>query len=192
MKGRTAAGYTMVEVLIATGVFTFVIAAVLGAFSLGMRSMNRYSGHTDTITTSQNVLAHLEKDAISACGVTTVAGYPASPSAVALIEPTFDASGSLVASTDVVVYYCRGNQLLRDVIRGAGGSRQPITGQLVVSNATGSPLFDYLKDQGGTLVPVGAVTAAEVIRIRLQASGSVVANGAPLLSHVDFRMRNKH
>jgi prepilin-type N-terminal cleavage/methylation domain-containing protein len=188
---RPPTGFSLIEVLVSVGVFAFIIAAVFGVFGYGAQNLSRFGGHTDQLTRGQNALAMFEKDAILACGATSSAGYPASPSAVAFFEPTFDASGNLIASSDRIVYYASASQLMRDVLPGAGGSRTHMTGQILLTGASGNPLFDYLQDQGGTVATVSNVTAAQIVRVRLSASSSVVANGQAMLSHVDVRMRNR-
>lgn len=186
-----AHGFTLPEVLVSTAIFAVVAAALVGLYALGMRSAERQGSHTRTLSTGQRAIALLEKDVIEACQATTEPAYAASPSALALLQPRFDSDGRLVASDDVVVYYFNGNRLLRDVRPGSGSSLSSVTGQLVLDRATGSPVFDYLKDQGTSLVQVSDVAQAEVIRVRLQASGSVQTDSSGQYFRGEYRMRNK-
>lgn len=188
---RNARGFTLPEVLLSTVVFAIISAALVGLYSLGMRSADRQSSHSRTLSDGQRLLAILEKDVIEACAATTVTGYAASPSALALAMPRFDADGLLVASNDVVVYYFSGNRLLRDVRPGSGSPLQSVTGQVLLDRATGSPVFDYLRDQGTSLVRVSQLQQAEVIRVRLQASGSIETDRDGQYFRGEYRMRNK-
>lgn len=188
---RNDRGFTLPEVLLSTVVFAIIAAAMVGLYSLGMRSADRQSSHSRTLSDGQRLLAMLEKDVIEACGATTVTGYAASPSALALSMPRFDSDGLLVASNDVVVYYFSGNRLLRDVRPGSGSSLPGVTGQVLLDRATGSPAFDYLRDQGTSLVRVSRLQQAEIIRVRLQASGSIETDRDGQYFRGEYRMRNK-
>lgn len=186
-----ARGFTLVEVLISTLVFGVIAAALVGLYALGMRSADRQGSHTRTLSDGQRALALLEKDVIEACGVTTAVGHPASASALALVLPRFDADGLLVASSDVVVYYFVGSQLRRDVQPGSGSALASVTGQRILDRATGSPVFDYYRDQGTSLVRVSQVSQAEVVRVHLQASASLGPDGGVQYFRGEYRMRNK-
>lgn len=188
---RSDAGFTLLEVLVSTAVFAFVAAALVGVYSLGIRSASRYGSHTSTLDQGELALSRLENDAIASCGATRSTAYPASASALALIEPTYDANGVLVASSDVVVYHFVGSQLERDVVPGPGGSRSAVTGQIVLAASTGSPAFTYLAGIGASLTRVSRVSDAEVVRVQLQASSSLVTDAKLQWFHGEFRMRNK-
>ncbi|HEY9856135.1 MAG TPA: prepilin-type N-terminal cleavage/methylation domain-containing protein [Stenomitos sp.] len=188
---RPCGGFTLPEVLLSTVVFAIVAAALVGLYALGMRSADRQGRDTQTLANGQRALAMLEKDVIEACEATTVAGIPASASALALRMPRFDADGILVASDDVIVYSFAGNQLLREVRPGAGSALAAVTGQVILDHATGSPVFDYLRDQGTSLVRVLQVQQAEVVRVRLQASASVGTDPDGQFFRGEYRMRNK-
>lgn len=190
-KRQASRGFTLIEVLISTIVFGVIAAALVGLYSLGTRSADRQGSHSRTLADGQRTLALLEKDVIEACGATTVAGFAASTSALALLQPRFDADGLMVASDDVIVYYFSGNQLLRDVRPGSGSALVSVTGQRILERATGSPVFDYLRDQGTSLVTVSQVQQAEYVRVRLQASGSLGADQDVQYFRGDYRMRNK-
>lgn len=190
-RGPNCHGFTLPEVLLSTVVFGIVAVALVGLYSLGMRSAERQGSHTRTLSEGQRTLALLEKDVIEACGATTVTGFTASPSALALLLPRFDADGLLVASDDVIVYYFAGSRLLRDVRPASGSDRASVTGQIILDRATGSPVFDYLRDQGTSQVRVSQVQQAEIVRVLLQASGSIGADRDVQYFRGEYRMRNK-
>lgn len=183
-------GFTLVEVLMSTAVFAIIAAALVGLYALGTRSADRSASHVQSLSRAQAALAMLEKDVLEACRITTVAGYAASGSALAMLQPRFDADGLLVASNDVVVYYFRGDRLLRDVRPGSGSSLTSVTGQLILDRATASPVFEYLKDQGTTLVSVAQASQAEVVRVHLEVEGSSAGDQDVQYFRGEYRLRN--
>ncbi len=190
MSHRKHQGFTLVEVLMSTAVFSIIAAALVGLYALGTRSADRSASHVKSLSGGQHALSMLEKDVLEACRITTVGGYAASPSALAMLQPRFDADGLLVASDDVVVYYFSGDRLLRDVLPGSGSAVPAVTGQVILDRATASPVFEYLRDQGTSLVAVSQVSQAEVVRVHLQLSGSAASDQDVQYFRGEYRMRN--
>lgn len=182
-------GFTLLEIMISTGLFAVVMAAIIGVYTLNLHMGVRTGNSARVLDHGQHAIAMLEKDVNEATGVWTPVTHGASASALGLFMPRFDETGLLVASDDTVIYYLREDSLLRDVVPAVGSNRPAVEGQIVLTPATGSPPFSYFSAQGSALLPAHAIADTRVVRVQLQSWGTTASDSVSFRG--DYRLRNK-
>lgn len=174
-KNKSASGLTLVETLIAVGIFiaiSFLISSFIRSiFFMNADLSNSLSAQFDVRVSMKRVISELRSTSPSSLGA-----YPISAAATSSI--TFYSDVDNDGLKDKIRYFLQNKDLKRGIVKPSG---TPLTyndaGETVttlatsVSNATGTPIFEYFDENyagsGNPLTYPLTISAIRLVRVTL-------------------------
>ena len=187
-RRRPTAGFTLVELLIASSLGTIVLAGVLAAFLMLVRSGVRASNYSVMESQTRRAFEQLGIDARMANDfVSTFTG-----SAITSFTLTIP-SNDLVSQRQVTYGYDTNNSSNKKLFVVPGSDVTATAGRLdLVTNVTGLSFLRY--DTSDTLIPTSTASDAGVKHVQISISVSRTATGVAAATQVirssAFTLRN--
>jgi len=186
-KGR---GFTLVEVLVAGGLFVILCIAILGVYRAGLNTEAVTAQRTMLQDSLQYGMKAFDRDIGDASASLATSGS----TSVAVLVPVFDNAGAPTAFSDTVTFAASGTAVYQSVAPGVGSSRKAFLNKRLLENVPDpypSPgLFTYWTRANGALAQV-APADATIVRVTLIQQATYGSRVQKVDLVQDIRLRNR-
>lgn len=189
-RNRHAGGYSLVEIVVAAGLFAIMTIAVMGVYRVALNAESVTAQRTKLQDGLQYGMKAFDKEISEASGSLATS----SSVSITVAIPIFDGSGVPTGLTDTVTFTASGSEVYQTVIPGLGSSRPAFVNKRLLQHLPvpyPSPgLFSYWKRENGSLVPKPPQDAT-IVRVSLYLTDVHSGRRQTVLLSQDIRMRNR-
>ncbi len=183
-------GFSLVEIMVAGGLFMIMCIAILGVYRVGL--------NTEAVTAQRTMLQDGLQAGMKAfdrdIGDATASLDTSSSTSVVVQVPVFDGDGAATAFMDTVTFAASGTAIYQSVVPGVGSSRTAFVNKRLLTNIPSpypSPgLFTYWIRSNGTKV-AASPAAATIVSVTLVQQATYGSRAQKVQLTQDIRLRNR-
>ncbi len=189
-RPKRCRGFSLVELLVATILFSIMTIAVMGVYRVGVGTEAVTAQRTKLQDGLQYVLKALDHEIAEASASLSTS----TSKSVAVAIPTFDADGVPTGFSDIVTFSASGSDLYQTVVTGDISNRTAFVNKRLVANLPDpypTPgLFTFWTRTGGTLSEAPPEEAT-IVRVTLLQTDTYGGRRQTVRLSQDIRMRNR-